>query len=196
MFERGSPVSRTLALAILAALPLLAVQGAVAPYAERYRQNREAIVQATQLVARYQSLADRRVGLEAEIARLDAAESPDAGYLEGASDALAAAELQDLVETMVETAGGQVVSVQTLPSSSTEQEEAPFRTGLQVRFAAAVDQLANALYALETGEPFLFVDRLDVSKSGGGKREAEPGAPTVDVRLDVFGYRMWRGDGS
>ena len=100
--------------------------------------------------------------------------SSQAGYLTGDSETLVAAELQNLVRTIVERNGGRLESTQILPPVN----EAAFRrVTLRVRMSVGVEGLFRILYDLESMLPYLFVDGLDIvsRERRGGRQSATAG---------------------
>jgi general secretion pathway protein M len=190
MLRPGSPASRLLAVALLAAVPMIAYALVVGPIITAYRDAGEAIAQAQKLLQNYRERAEQRP----QFARLLAAEEERAGsitgYLEAVDAALAAAELQDRVKGVVEQAGGTLRSAQSLEVEAVEEVAGVRRAGLKVRFAADIESLAAILYELETGEPYLFVEGLSIREPRRQRRRRdEPEqAPELDVVLDLYGY--------
>jgi general secretion pathway protein M len=190
MLRPGSPASRLLAVALLAAVPMTAYALVVGPIITAYRDAGEAIAQAQKLLQNYRERAEQRP----QFARLLAAEEERAGsitgYLEAVDAALAAAELQDRVKGVVEQAGGTLRSAQSLEVEAVEEVAGVRRAGLKVRFAADIESLAAILYELETGEPYLFVEGLSIREPRRQRRRRdEPEqVPELDVVLDLYGY--------
>lgn len=187
----GSLLSRALALVLLAALPLAGYLFVVEPVIAAYRNADEAITQARRLLQGYRERGEQR----AEFAELLAAEEERAdtttGYLEATDDALAAAELQDRVKVLVQDAGGELRSSQSLKAEAVEGS-AVRRAAVKIRFQADIETLAAILYDLETGEPYLFIEGMSIREQRRRRRrrrEQEPqGPPLLDVVVDLYGY--------
>ncbi|MEM9442815.1 MAG: type II secretion system protein GspM [Pseudomonadota bacterium] len=189
MLQPGSLVSRTLALAILAALVLGVFLFAIEPAMSTYQNNRDEIARSKQLLQRYEALIAERPGLIERIEALDADDSNATAFLENTDEALAGVELQDLVSAVVDTAGGSVKSIQVLPAIDVEEGPPLRKSGVKLRFSADIDMLAETLFELETMEPLLFIDQLQVTaaRTRQGRNEADM-APELDVRIDVFSF--------
>lgn len=189
MLAPGSLLSRTVALLLLAGAVLAGYQFVVAPVVAAYRDSDEAIERNQALLQRYLRLAAERPALDEMVAEQEALVADAAGYLQGGSEALAAAELQNRVKELVENAGGTLHSTQNLRSS--DDDDAPARRAtVRVRFSVDIEGLAQVLYELETGEPYLFVEEVTIRELRERRRrrnEPEPG-PMLDVGLDVYGY--------
>lgn len=80
------------------------------------------------------------------------------------TEALASAELQNLVKTAVTDAGGQLTSTQGLPG---KMEGDFFRVAVKVRMTANIETLSSVLHSIETSIPVLIIDQLDVSPVRG-----------------------------
>lgn len=92
------------------------------------------------------------------------------GYFSSSStEALASAELQNIVKTAVADAGGQLTSTQGLPG---KMEGDFFRIAVKVRMTADMDALVNVLNTLETAVPILIVDQLDINPMRGIRNRA------------------------
>lgn len=178
---------RIVALALLAAAVALPYRLIVAPLQERYQELSDEADSRREVLARYQRLADSREQLRQRLQVLRDNPAAQAGFLIGDSETLVAAELQNLVRSIVERAGGRLESTQILPSVT---DGAFRRVTLRVRMSADVDGLFRILYDLESMLPYLFLDSVDiVSRERRGSRQTpEAGAGTLSVSYDVFGY--------
>ena len=99
-------VSRLAALALSAGVAFALYLFVVAPIVAGYAETDAAVAQAAELLDRYRRIAAARPALQE---RLDALKSrqPEIGtYLGGGTDALAGAELQELVNATVAKGGG------------------------------------------------------------------------------------------
>jgi general secretion pathway protein M len=190
MLRPGSPVSRLLALTLLAAVPVVGYLFVVAPVIAAYRDAGVAIAQAQRLLQSYRERAEQRPQLAQLLAAEEERAASVTGYLAAIDDALAAAELQDRVKGVVEAAGGELRSAQSLNVEPVEEIGGVRRAGLKVRFSADIESLGTILYDLETGEPYLFVDGLSVREPRRQRRRGdEPEeAPQLDVMVDLYGY--------
>ena len=108
-------------------------------------------------------------------------------FVAGQTVAIAGANLQDQVVSAVRQAGG------TVTSSQIENRAAPPEGGavppplmLTVTFELGILPLQAMLYALESGTPALFVDRVSVDAPEGGRGDV------LRVSMTVSGF--WRGE--
>ncbi len=176
---------------LLAVALLMAVLGAsylyiVSPVLAAYRIAEESLVETRDLVERYEGLA---LGIAVHQDRLEELRIRQTGtgiYLSGATDALAAAELQERIRGLVIRHGGQLRSIQNLPARS----DGGFRAiAVRVQFSANLSSFHLLLYELESEKPFVFVDNLDVRNRRGNRRAAlENFDPQLTLRFDLAGY--------
>jgi len=104
------------------------------------------------------------------------------------TEALASAELQNLVKTAVTEAGGQLTSTQGLPG---KLEDGFFRVAVKVRMTANIETLSSVLHSIETSVPVLIVDQLDISPVRGLRNRTtnkiEPSAQ-LNVSFQVVSF--------
>ena len=180
-------ISRATAIGLLVAVLLIIYSLLVAPLIAAYSEINGAIAQSTDLLTRYQRIMSQQTALKALLDRVNAEHTASGVYVPGETDALAAARLQEIVNSRVESNGAQVRSVQILPA----QEDGDFRrVGVRIQMTASIAAIARILYAFEAGDMFLFVDNLEVSnrqsrRRADGGQEADP---ALLVRLDLTGY--------
>jgi general secretion pathway protein M len=185
MPEMTPLVGRVLALALLV-LVLLAGHGLVlGPLLAEWRANAARIDQARELTLRYHAVAALCPELERRLEQLGAADADAWVYLEGASDALAAAALQDRVRELVAAAGGELRSTQILPAGD---DDGLRRIALRVQLAVDAAALQAVLHELETGRPLLFLDNLVLRARQARGRGAVEDDGTIDLALDLYGY--------
>ena len=185
---RMSPrISRFAAIALSLGVLVGLYAFALAPLAASYGETEQAISEARDLLDRYRRIAASRPALQARLDELTARQSEIGIYLGGGTDALAGADLQELVNKTVEAGGGRLRSIQILPVKTDGEFR---RVGVRVQMTATVTQLVKVLYALEAGRTFLFVDNLEVSNRRARRRRNQPVDmdPTLLVRLDLSGY--------
>lgn len=189
MLRPGSLLARALALALLAAAVAGGYLLVVVPVLDAYRETADAIEQAETVLQRQRALAAQRPLLIARIEEEKEQAEAIAGYLQGPSDALAAAQLQDRLKAVVEAAGGELRSTRILPAEAVEASPGTRRTALQVQMIVTIEGLAEVLYGLEAGQPYLLIDELSVRNQRERRRrgEAVP-ETTLDVNLRLSGF--------
>ena len=179
-------LGRSLAIVLL----LAAIGGIwslmVEPMMTKYRLSAVTIHQSKTLIERYRRIAKAREPLEKQLATLKRRGPSTGGYLEGASDTLAAAKLQNRVKGVVATAGGEIKSSQILPPRDDGSHRA---INIRVQLSADIESLQAIFHALESENTLLFLDNVDVRRQRARRRRnksADDGRLTV--RFDVSGY--------
>jgi len=135
----------------------------------------------------------RRVAAQAPTLRsaLDAMRTKDARrfYLRNTAPNLAGAELQELVKSTIEQAGGRITTSQ----SPAPREDGGFRQIVaNVQFFATTPNLQRILHAIETKEPLLVVDNITIRPTNAfrGFKPAVGQEPEVNVQLDVSAWAL------
>lgn len=179
-------VSRSAALALLAGVAAAVFLLAVAPTLEAYGRTEADVREAVRLLQRYQRVASTRPAVEAQLAELEVRQAESGVYLSGATDALAAAELQDRVKAIIQASGGALTSTQALPVKT---EGTLRRVSVRVQFTGTIETLHQAVYDLETYKPYLMIDNIDVRNRQRRRRANQPEPEArLTIRLDLYGY--------
>ena len=169
-----------LGLVVLSAIVLWL--GVVAPLIDWYDSR------AAQL-EHEQALAERlaRVAAELPVLRQRAAEgtaeTSTANTIEGASDALAAAHLQDLVQGLASDAQANLASVEVLSSVPAGTYR---RIGLKIGLTATYPVLVDLLSKIELSPTAMLVDDLEIQGDLGA--DAPPDS-SLQVGFTVYAFR-------
>jgi general secretion pathway protein M len=176
-------VSRFAALGLLVLLVLIFIVAVVEPWRDAYEDAAGTAARLRAAIAHAGAAERDPASLRAELEHRAANPQSTAGYLAGANDALASAELQDRIKSLVENQGGKLRSTQILPS----RDEGGFRR-ITVRGEIMVDitGLQRVVYALESATPMLFLDNVEI-RAIPSTRDAAAG-PDLEVRFDLYGY--------
>ena len=189
MLQPASLLSRTLAVALLALVLVVCYRLVITPVWNAYRDTGEGIERAETLLQRQRALAAQRPLLIARLQEEKEQAAAIAGYLQGPSDALAAAQLQDRVKEVVEGAGGDLRSTRILPAEVVESSPDARRTALRVQMIVLIDGLAEILYELEAGQPYVLIDELSVRNQRERRRRGErEDEPMLEVSLELSGF--------
>lgn len=179
-------LSRICALALLGfvigAIGLLGVM----PVVSKIQELRSDIEAERSKLGRLSSMPDD-AGKAQSIDRLTARARESRLFLDGESDPIRLANLQALIGTIAAGQGVKLRSSRNLPAR--ERNELRF-VGIQLQFAATVEQLQKILVALEAQRPYLFIDVLHITPVPGGlgSNGDEPGQ--LDARLEVLGATL------
>lgn len=180
-----------LLLGLIASLAFLIVP----PILRAYERDREAIAFNRGAIVRFERIAASLPEMKQRLATLAARGKTRRHYLVGATPALAAAELQKSVQQVVKSHGGNVSSVQILKG----KEEGEFqRIAIRVQMRASIEALRAIFYNVEAGQPYLFIDNLEIRtrstrRRRGGKVDADP---LLVVGFEIYGYGLGGENGS
>lgn len=140
---------------------------------------------ASDRLARYSRLAAARGALEAQLAALQRQLDTSGVYLAGENESLAAAEMQRRVKEAIKQGGGQVRSIQNLP---TKVEDEFTRVSARVQFTGTISALQHVLHTIESVRPILFVENMDIKNRRSRRNLDETEEPVLTVRFDLYGY--------
>lgn len=136
------------------------------------------------LLPRLKATAAELPELRARASELSAAASTRKVTLDGASDAIAAANLQNRIEELATSVGATIGSTESLPA---EVHSGYRRVGLRYVLSGPYETLVKLLAKLEAATPPLVIDNLHIH--GVLRRPGTPAASGLDAGLDVFGFR-------
>lgn len=180
---------RTLALALLVLILALVWRGALRPAWQQWSLGAQQVEQQRDRIARLRGMAGSREQFSRALADARAASGVDAALMDFASVTLAAAQLQQDVKSLVESAGGSVVSSQPVDAPS----QGPFaRAQLSVRLLINSEALQRVMHTLETQRPVVLIE--DILILTRNRRRTRSRAATaaskemLDVRLSVVGF--------
>lgn len=177
--------SRLAALGLLVLVVFVVYSLTVGPLISAYARVNTALGESAELSEKYHRIAAQRDALAARLDKLTYQQADSGIYLPGETDALAAARLQEIVNSTVVSGGGQLRSVQILPAKA----DGTFRKiGVRAQMTGTITAVARILYAFEAGDIFLFIDNIDISNRRARRRNAEETDPELLIRLDLSGY--------
>jgi general secretion pathway protein M len=182
-------VSRAAALAILVALIAILYLGIAMPIVDAYQSIGADTVQLQDQLHRYQRAGSDRAQRQAELAALAQRSSAADGFLQGANDTLVAAQIQNRLKSLADSAHAELRSTQVLPA---QDEGALRRISVRGQFATNVAGALQVFYGLESQYPLLFIDNLNIRSRQGNVRETrsrDPGeSDALDLQFDIYGY--------
>jgi hypothetical protein len=112
-------------------------------------------------------------------------------FLKGASSALASAELQEIVRSTIDASGGRVGG-SSVPQNA-PKDEGPYRqVAANFSFSANNVNLRRVMYALESKEPYLYIDTLVITASvpPGWRPPPNSAEPDMNFVLDVHAFAL------
>ena len=131
-------------------------------------------------------MENRSNQLEIELEKLATQSIDKTGFLDNKPEALAAADLQKHIKTLIELNEGNLISTQVIP----QQEVDIFpQVTVKVHLRGNIKALQHILYRLNFDFPVLLVDNLLIQKRhASGGRRAQQGADQLEVRFDITGF--------
>jgi len=197
-----------LAVAILAIFMLFVLVFLIKPFLSSYMSYGETIESLEQQVQTFQRLAQGMEQTEADLEKLKQNNPAEEFYLPESKPALAAAELQQYLSSVIRRSGGQVVSTKILNQTN---DTPLLSVAIQVHLRLEIEQLVPLLHRIESGKPMLFINNFSVAanvrkarlsrqqrlqqqrKSSQNQtrryRKTEVSRP-FDVRFDLIGYAV------
>jgi len=175
---------RLTALGILAVLVVTAYLAIISPVVAFYADTAATLDERREQLRRYRNAVNDLPRLRETAKRQSDAATAANMLLMGASDAVAAAELQSSLKDIVEGEGATIMSAAILPA---EAEGAFRRVGVRVAFSGDMQTLTTVLLQVEEARPTLFAGDFDIHQSS--TEEGSEDNPMLAVSLDVFGYR-------
>lgn len=180
--------SRLAALGLLLLLIAVLVAALAWPTWLLHKHYDNAIEESVDRLARYRRVAAMRPGIEQALSAVNAREARKY-YWKGNTPALVAAEIQGTVTKIIESNNARIFSSQTLSSPDDGKTTGPAKATISVQITAAIVPLQLILHAIESNEPYLFIDQLSVRANQGRGYKATPGIqPEFVVQLTVRGY--------
>ena len=181
--------TRAAALAALAAAFALFGIVVVTPVVAAFSAQSDDTGDALQQLGRYRAEIAAKPALEAALRDLNRKGASVPGVVEGESVALAQAQLQSQIKTVVETSSGSVRSMQILPVT----QKAGFDViAVQCDLAIPQNKLEALAYAVAAHAPYLFVDEASITAPPADLDSPQARDVMLDVRWTVHGYRWGR----
>jgi general secretion pathway protein M len=104
-------------------------------------------------------------------------QSTEQGYFNGQeTEAVASAEMQDLIKQIIVGAGGQLTSTQAIPTEDNALDDnTPFNhIAVRVSMTGNSEVLRTVLYKIETAIPLMIIDQIDI-RPVRGRRNRKTG---------------------
>ena len=181
---------RLLALLILLILLGLLASVTVLPLLTANRHYSETIETMTSRLERLRLAVATASALQPQSEQLRTQQAADTHYLRSDTAALAAAELQRIVTRTSAGKSAQILSTQILPEN---REEDFTRISLKVRMRGTLEGIIQVFYALESGEPYLFLDKVSLRARSNRYQKRGDGVPeTLDTDFELTGYLYTR----
>ena len=181
--------SRVLALSLLLLVISAAVAAVALPTWLVHKHYDAYLEDFTDRLKRYRRVAALRPAIEEGITAVEARAGRQ-NYLKGASPASAAAELRGLVTRIIETHDGKIISSQALPAKAGGKAVETGKVAISILMNTTINSLPRIVYALETTQPYLFLNQLTVRVGGRVSRPVPGVEPEYQVQLTVSGFTL------
>jgi general secretion pathway protein M len=177
---------------ILMLIAVASVYLVVVPLVNFYAEHQSVLENRRMLLPRLRAAAEELRGLRARASELRAAAGARKITLEGASDAIASANLQSRIEELAASVSATISSTEGPPA---EVREGYRRIGLRYVLVGSYETLVSLLAKLEVATPPLVIDNLHIQ--GGLHANRRPGrpvtpglaTPALNAGIDVYGFR-------
>ncbi len=181
------PFQRAAAVAILIAIMALIYYAVAQPLLDTFAADNAEIARQQDALARFQRAAQELPARQKELAALREERANAGGFLEGSSDTLIAAQIQNRVKTLANAAKTEVTSSQVLP---TEPDGKLKRIAIREQISATTAGLLAIFHDLEAQSPSLFLDNVTLRVRPLALRDRnKPGTgDNIDAQFDVYGY--------
>lgn len=179
--------SRATALGLLLAILGAAYWIAVILPAELLEKVDIEIERTVARLAHYEQTAALRPALQTQLSSLLQGEEAARLYLTGATDALAAADLQQRAGAVIERSGARVRSMRVMPP---ETEKGVRKIRVRVEVEGLIESVKRILHAIGTTTPFMTIENLHFNARLQRRAQSAPSVDTqLVVRFDLTGYR-------
>jgi general secretion pathway protein M len=179
------PVGRLLAAGILCVLLASLYLMVVAPLLDLYASRTAVLADRRMLAARQHAIAAEVPGLQARVAELRSAASARQITLDGASDAIAAANLQSRLGELATAAG---VTIGSSEGLTAESRDGYRRIGLRLAISGDFKAIVQLLAAIETAAPPLVSSNLRLR--GTVRPAGDSSGGRLDGGFEVYGFRL------
>ncbi len=162
--EKNSNVQRGLAVGLLAALLLIVIAAVFVPAVNQWMVLHE---EKNQLAVKLRQYERILAGKDAVLKSIDSVTEAiqEQNYFNSQNtEALASAEVQEVIKKAIVDAGGQLSSTQALPVKSKDKFSL---LTVSVRMTGNSEVLRSVLYRLETSTPLIIIDQLDIRPMRG-----------------------------
>jgi general secretion pathway protein M len=166
----------------------------VAPVLDLYGQREATLADRRMLAPRLSAAAAELPALRARLTELQASATTRNIALDGASDAIAGANLQSRIEELASSAGVAIGSTEGLAA---ENRGGYRRIGLRLAITGDYDAIVKLLGAIETAAPPLILSNLQFhgtlrqmgQRQMGQPPMDQPQTSRVDAGFEVYGFR-------
>jgi general secretion pathway protein M len=177
---------QALAVAVTVLALVILWGGVVDPLRAWYSDRQDLLEQRQALLERMQRLAATLPALHAgPTDNQSEADAAEATLLPGATDAVAAADLQERVQKMASAAGVSVTAVETLPAEAAAGRW--HRVALRVSLNASWAVLTDLMRSIEESPTRIFIDDVHFHSVSS---VAQPAVLPIQASMVLYGFRQ------
>jgi general secretion pathway protein M len=143
--------------------------------------------------ARFSQIVAQRPQIDRRLAEARASEQNNQAFLTDPDANSAFSDIVQRLKQTIATHAGENTSCQIVSTSpfKPSEEELYQRVSAQVRMRCGIERFAAIIYDLESGNPYLFIDRMTIYRQIGGY--VPPGAKkqppsALEVQFNLSGY--------
>ena len=167
-FSSPAIQSRILAVSILIGMVLIFVLLIIGPLISKAIDLNESKNNLVSKLQQYERILAKADLIAASMENINK-EQDTIGYFNlQATDALASADMQEFIKKTIVEAGGQLSSTQALPVNNKDEFK---RITVSVRITGNSQILRNVLYKLETSEPLIIINQIDIRPMRGTRNK-------------------------
>lgn len=178
---------RALAILLLLAACVLVALAVYLPVRWAHQRYDGAIEERMDHLARYLRIAAQKKQVEADIAAIKGKDARR-HYLKASAPALAAAEIQQMAQAIIDTNAIKVESTQIAPH---KDEQGRRKVAINYRLRGQLPAVQKLLYELETLTPSVFIENLALRSSVVRAFHPVPGVePEVSIQFNLYGFAL------
>lgn len=162
--EKNRNIQRWLAVGLLVALLLILIVAVFVPAVSKWMELREEKDQLAIKLRQYERILAGKDSVFKSMGSIKAAIQQQNYFNSQNTEALASAEVQEIIKKAIVDAGGKLSSTQALPVKSKDKFSL---LTVSVRMTGNSEVLRSVLYRLETSTPLIIIDQLDIRPMRG-----------------------------
>ena len=155
---------RWLALSVLIVVVIVAVLVFFVPLINKKIELDEIKNNLAVRLQQYERILANKEAVAANMADITNTNEAQSYFNSQETDALASAEMQEFIKKAIVDAGGQLSSTQALPVGNDDNFN---KITVRVRMTGNSEQLRTVLYKIETSEPLIIIDQIDIRPMRG-----------------------------
>ena len=188
---RNRQQSRLLALLLFVVTLVMVIAAIALPALAMNRHYDELIEGMNNQLEVYRRVARHSDQYQTKYQRLQRIRQQDRRYLRSDTESLATAELQRIVKQIIAGNKGEILSTQVMRTS---EEQGFKRVAIRMRMKSTLEEMVKILHALETEQPYLFIENVTVRSRQVARRRLpsnkaiDKAMSQLDIDFQLSGY--------